>query len=147
MHAAANPSQLGSSMLDHTRPPKQPHFKLGAPSLRLAHTSTRPRPPRRNRHQLRFRAERKALRHPRLKGPWVAGTLLGAGILALVGYEFSYVATGCNVKGNISNRGERIYHVPGQAYYSQTGVNWLKGERVFCSEEAPRQAGWRKAKA
>lgn len=54
---------------------------------------------------------------------------------------------GCNIKGNISvNTGERIYHVPGQENYSETRINWFKGERWFCSEIAARQAGWRKAR-
>jgi hypothetical protein len=66
-------------------------------------------------------------------------------VVALVGYEFSHVVTGCDVKGNISSRGEH-YHVPGQEFYSRTGINWIKGERLFCSEEEARRAGWRKAK-
>ncbi|MBB4189595.1 hypothetical protein GGE07_006291 [Sinorhizobium terangae] len=53
---------------------------------------------------------------------------------------------GCAIKGNISyNTGERIYHLPGQEYYSQTRVNYLDGEQWFCSEEAARAAGCRKA--
>jgi hypothetical protein len=51
------------------------------------------------------------------------------------------------VKGNISfNTREKIYHVPGQEYYWQTRINWLNGERWFCSEMAARQAGWRKSR-
>jgi hypothetical protein len=53
---------------------------------------------------------------------------------------------GCNFKGNISRSGERIYHVPGQRFYSETRIDLLRGERWFCSEEAAREAGWRKAK-
>lgn len=54
---------------------------------------------------------------------------------------------GCDIKGNISvNTGERIYHVPGQEYYSDTRIDWLKGERWFCSEIAARQASGRKAR-
>lgn len=40
----------------------------------------------------------------------------------------------CNIKGNISWKGERIYHVPGQKYYAQTQISPGKGERWFCSE-------------
>jgi endonuclease YncB( thermonuclease family) len=54
--------------------------------------------------------------------------------------------TKCNIKGNISKRGERIYHVPGQKYYSQTVITPSKGERWFCSEWEAWFAGWRKAK-
>src|SRR4029077_3291004 len=43
-------------------------------------------------------------------------------------------SSGCNIKGNISDRGERIYHVPGQQYYDRTTINESKGERWFCTE-------------
>ena len=52
----------------------------------------------------------------------------------------------CNIKGNISFKGgERIYHVPGQEYYTETVITYTKGERYFCSEADARAAGWRKA--
>ncbi|TIR30121.1 MAG: hypothetical protein E5X07_23015 [Mesorhizobium sp.] len=53
---------------------------------------------------------------------------------------------GCNIKGNINDRGEHIYHMPGQAYYSATRVNPARGERWFCSQWEAWWAGWRKAK-
>lgn len=52
----------------------------------------------------------------------------------------------CDIKGNISSKGERIYHVPGQKFYQQTKISEGKGERWFCSEAEARQAGWRKAR-
>ena len=52
-------------------------------------------------------------------------------------------ASPCLIKGNISSRGERIYHVPGGAYYSRTKISPSKGERFFCSEAEARAAGWR----
>jgi hypothetical protein len=53
----------------------------------------------------------------------------------------------CRIKGNVSqNTGERIYHVPGQEYYSETVVRTEYGERWFCSEEDARSAGWRRSK-
>jgi endonuclease YncB( thermonuclease family) len=52
----------------------------------------------------------------------------------------------CKIKGNISTKGVRIYHVPGQKYYNSTRINAAKGERWFCSEAAARAAGWRKAR-
>ena len=52
----------------------------------------------------------------------------------------------CVIKGNISiNTGERIYHVPGQKFYSPTKISPQYGERWFCSEAEARAAGWRKA--
>lgn len=52
----------------------------------------------------------------------------------------------CNIKGNISKSGEKIYHMPGQRYYSKTVINTSAGERWFCSEAEARAAGWRKSK-
>ena len=49
----------------------------------------------------------------------------------------------CLIKGNISSRGERIYHVPGGAYYSRTKISPATGERFFCSEAEAKAAGWR----
>ncbi|GGB20927.1 hypothetical protein GCM10011492_08590 [Flexivirga endophytica] len=52
----------------------------------------------------------------------------------------------CNIKGNISSSGEKIYHVPGQRYYDVTKISLGKGERWFCSESDAVAAGWRPAK-
>ena len=51
----------------------------------------------------------------------------------------------CPIKGNISRRGERIYHLPGGRYYKQTKINVSKGERWLCSEEEARKRGWRRS--
>lgn len=53
---------------------------------------------------------------------------------------------GCDIKGNINDRGEHIFHVPGQEYYSATRINPARGERWFCSQWEAWWAGWRKAK-
>jgi hypothetical protein len=52
----------------------------------------------------------------------------------------------CDIKGNINQRGEHIFHVVGGAYYDKTFINPLKGERWFCSEREAIQAGWRRSK-
>jgi len=53
----------------------------------------------------------------------------------------------CNIKGNVSiNTGERIYHVPGQEFYTPTRILPRYGERWFCTEAEARAAGWRKAR-
>jgi hypothetical protein len=78
-----------------------------------------------------------------------AWILAPIGIFLLVGFlvvEFGYLLVGCNIKGNINTNGERIYHIPGQKFYSATTIRWRYGERWFCSEEAARAAGWRKAR-
>jgi hypothetical protein len=67
-------------------------------------------------------------------------------VVGFVGLEVGPSLAGCNVKGNISfNGNQKIYHVPGQKYYSETRIDLLKGERWFCSEDAARRAGWRKS--
>ena len=55
---------------------------------------------------------------------------------------------GCDgppIKGNISSTGEKIYHVPGGAFYDDTQIDEGKGERWFCTEAEAVAAGWRKS--
>ena len=52
---------------------------------------------------------------------------------------------GCDIKGNISASGEKIYHLPGCGSYAKTQIDESRGERWFCSEEEAQSAGWRKA--
>jgi hypothetical protein len=51
--------------------------------------------------------------------------------------------SGCSIKGNISAKGERIYHSPGMGSYADTRINASSGERWFCSEREAQAAGWR----
>jgi hypothetical protein len=78
---------------------------------------------------------------------WLPVVLGGSLLAGFIGLELGPPLVGCNVKANISfNTREKIYHVPGQEYYWQTRINWLSGERWFCSEQAARQAGWRRSR-
>jgi len=52
---------------------------------------------------------------------------------------------GCAIKGNISAKGKRIYHLPGSRWHARTRIDASKGERWFCTELQARTAGWRKA--
>lgn len=52
----------------------------------------------------------------------------------------------CTIKGNISRKGTRIYHMPGQAFYEKTSIRPAQGERWFCSEAQARASGWRRAR-
>lgn len=52
----------------------------------------------------------------------------------------------CPIKGNISSKGTRIYHLPGQEHYARTRIDTGKGERWFCSESEAQGAGWRRAR-
>jgi endonuclease YncB( thermonuclease family) len=56
--------------------------------------------------------------------------------------EPSARAPSCNIKGNINDEGERIYHLPGSRWYDNTQIS-RPGERWFCSEEEARREGWR----
>ncbi len=66
---------------------------------------------------------------------WRRGKRLGA--------KETQQSSGCVIKGNISRRGERIYHVPGGEFYDRTKIDTAKGERMFCGEAEARAAGWR----
>ncbi|OIK12735.1 thermonuclease family protein [Bacillus sp. MUM 13] len=46
----------------------------------------------------------------------------------------------CDIKGNISSRGAKIYHMPGQHFYKAT-----KPEKMFCTENEAVKAGFRKS--
>lgn len=54
--------------------------------------------------------------------------------------------SGCPIKGNISNNGERIYHMPWSPWYAKTKINESNGERWFCDEAEALAAGWRAAR-
>ncbi len=81
----------------------------------------------------------------------VIGTTIGLAVIGAViaAAEFGPILVGCPIKGNISkNTGERIYHMPGQEYYSRTRIDWFfSDERWFCSEADARTAGWREARS
>jgi len=51
----------------------------------------------------------------------------------------------CVIKGNISSKGEKIYHVPGGQFYDRTVIDTSKGEKWFCSEVEAQAAGWRRS--
>ena len=50
------------------------------------------------------------------------------------------------IKGNISRKGERIYHLPGWSSYAATRIDTARGEQWFCSEAEAAAAGWRAAR-
>lgn len=51
----------------------------------------------------------------------------------------------CVIKGNISGKGSKIFHMPGQRDYARTSISTDKGERYFCSAQDALKAGWRRA--
>ncbi|WP_212742883.1 thermonuclease family protein [Sphingomonas sp. 2SG] len=52
----------------------------------------------------------------------------------------------CTIKGNVSSKGARIYHVPGGRDYAKVRIAPPKSERWFCSEAEAEAAGWRPAR-
>ncbi|WP_371255948.1 thermonuclease family protein [Ruegeria sp. 6PALISEP08] len=78
------------------------------------------------------KARRVGLHQQKVKVPWVHRT---------AGKSRSSEA--CRIKGNISAKGDRIYHRPGQNFYTKTRIDTSKGERWFCSAAEARAAGWR----
>ncbi|MCM3738284.1 hypothetical protein M3215_21490 [Bacillus cytotoxicus] len=52
----------------------------------------------------------------------------------------------CEIKGNINTKThEKIYHLPGDAYYNRTKVDERKGEKWFCTEQDAINAGFRRS--
>jgi hypothetical protein len=56
-------------------------------------------------------------------------------------YEGKPSPGSCDIKGNINYRGQHIYHLPGQRYYTATVP-----ERWFCSQFEAIGAGFRPAR-
>ncbi len=52
----------------------------------------------------------------------------------------------CPIKGNITRRGERIYHMPWDTHYARTSIDVRRGERWFCDEAEAVNGGWRRAR-
>jgi hypothetical protein len=50
---------------------------------------------------------------------------------------------GCDIKGNISSSGEKIYHTTSSSSYNATKIDPSKGERWFCTVEEAKANGWR----
>lgn len=56
-------------------------------------------------------------------------------------------ANGCLIKGNVTRKGERIYHTPWSPWYHNVRMDQDKGKRWFCNEAEAVAAGWRPAMA
>ncbi len=74
------------------------------------------------------------------RGLWEACPISPSPTIMVQGTEDS-----CDIKGNISTSGEKIYHLPGCGSYAKTQIDEERGERWFCSEKEAQEAGWRKA--
>ena len=52
---------------------------------------------------------------------------------------------GCVIKGNVNQKGERIYHMPWHQAYGKVHMEGDPAKRWFCDETAAIAAGWRRA--
>lgn len=48
---------------------------------------------------------------------------------------------GCQIKGNVTSTGEKIYHTPWSPWYDRTRIDESAGERWFCDEAEAQAAG------
>lgn len=51
----------------------------------------------------------------------------------------------CIIKGNVSSKGEKIYHTPSSRSYNRTKINPEEGDQLFCTIEEAVAAGFRAA--
>lgn len=51
----------------------------------------------------------------------------------------------CAIKGNVNSSDEKIYHVPGGAFYNRTDIKPEEGDRWFCTEAEAQAAGFRRS--
>jgi len=66
-------------------------------------------------------------------------------IIGIIASAYLILKPECRIKGNISTKGEKIYHTIDCPNYDNTIINSDKGEKWFCSEAEAIKAGWRKA--
>jgi endonuclease YncB( thermonuclease family) len=92
------------------------------------------------------RAERGIWRVAAAEAPWDYRAEVKAERARAAETRAAAEAGECRVKGNISAKGEKIYHLPGSAIYPKVRISTAKGERWFCDETAAIAAGWRGAK-
>jgi endonuclease YncB( thermonuclease family) len=59
-----------------------------------------------------------------------------------IAQEVGQLGEDCNVKGIMEVDGTNIYLVPTDGDYADAKVDPGKGERLFCSDEEAREAGW-----
>ena len=50
----------------------------------------------------------------------------------------------CPIKAVFGDSGKKLYYVPTDEIYKKIDVDPEKGERLFCSDEEARRAGWRR---
>ncbi|MED0673795.1 sunset domain-containing protein [Aneurinibacillus aneurinilyticus] len=71
----------------------------------------------------------------------LVGSFAATDVQAIKKNQNSYSYCNGNVKGNINNKGEKIYHVPGGQFYNKT-----KAEYCFKTTAEAKKAGFRASK-
>jgi endonuclease YncB( thermonuclease family) len=89
-------------------------------------------------------AEAEAVAKAEARGLWSGAVMAPDAYRKLAKQQV--VPKGCTIKGNVSAKGSKIYHMPGQRDYAATRISAQKGEAYFCSEAEARAAGFRPAK-
>ena len=51
---------------------------------------------------------------------------------------------GCDIKGNITGKNDRLYHMPGDPGYASTKISKC-GEQWFCTQQDAEKSGWKRA--
>lgn len=90
-------------------------------------------------------AGQEAVAKAEARGLW-SGEMTAPGEYRKLAKPAVALPSGCVIKGNISAKGSKIYHLPGQRDYEATRISTAKGEAFFCSEADARAAGFRAAK-
>src|SRR3989344_5941417 len=74
---------------------------------------------------------------------WVSTKITATGILASDNITGSIASnSGCEIKGNINDKGNKVYHLKECSKYDDISINPSKGERWFCSEEEAEKEGF-----
>lgn len=113
----------------------------------IIHFARRDLPFRRPARMLRVEGSYQEERMGHHRGSRICASAAVLAAMILTGASTATAQSGsCNIKGNISTQGERIYHMPGDEYYEETRISASHGERWFCSAEEAEAAGWRRAR-
>ncbi|MDO8508009.1 MAG: hypothetical protein Q7S53_05605 [bacterium] len=69
---------------------------------------------------------------------------MGAVVIFFIVGGYFYKGAACDIKGNTSQNGDKIYHTKESPSYSKVKIDPKYGEKMFCSEKEAVNAGFRK---
>lgn len=124
--------------------PEEDNLFVNDHLIRYGFALTNPVPPNNRHRDLFSSAEAEAKKYNR--GLWGACDVPPKDTLKLRETDSEPENPGCNIKGNISEKGYgKTYLIPGCDNYKTVKIDPKKGERYFCTEEEAQTAGFRKA--